>query len=83
MASDITFIPAKFGKPKIDDIYEVVRNVKNREELYMVKDIVWLRKGKWVTMAGKEIPDDQVKAWERKQHEENKNKRSRNHAADI
>lgn len=83
MASDITFIPAKFGKPKIDDIYEVVRNVKNREELYTVKDIVWLRKGKWVTMAGKEIPDDQVKSWERKQHEENKNKRRRNHVADI
>ena len=83
MASNVVFVPSKFGKPKKDDIYEVIRRVKNQEEFYTVKDIVWLRKGKWVSMRGAEIPDDQVKAWERKSYEEKNNKRSSNHAAGV
>ena len=80
MADKVTFIPATFGNPKKEDIYEVFRKVKNRNETFTVKDIVWYRNGKWVSMAGQDIPDDQVRSWGRRNHEK-KDKRRGNHDA--
>jgi len=84
MTSKIIFVPIKFGKPKKEDIYEVSRRIVNRNGEFVVKDIVWLRDGKWVSMSGEPIPDDQVKAWERKVEDVRKETKKRsNHNATI
>ena len=62
----VIFIPIHFGKPDRDDIYEILRRVRNQDRDFIVRDIVWLRNGEWVTMSGKPLPDDDVRAWEMK-----------------
>lgn len=52
------YIPTRFGLPE-DGIYAVMRQVKS----YLVKDIVWRREGKWVSLDGKPLPDENIKSW--------------------
>ena len=62
----VVFVPASYGKPKKDDIYEIIRRVKNHDKVYIVKDVVWLRDGEWVAMNGQKIDETEVEAWELK-----------------
>ena len=63
----VIFIPTSFGMPEQDDIYEVLKRVKNQDQNFIVRDIVWLREGKWVSMSGKPVPEEDVRAWQLKE----------------